>query len=213
MIRIYCDFDGTITNRDSIVFLTEKFGGGERFRRNVFEQIVSGRLTVYQAIKAELATVQVSWAEAATALKSSIQVDPSFSRLVGWSREQSYYLAVVSSGMVPVINLFLGDLDIPVFAHQVEVTEGGWQYRIDPSMQKTELLGRLPESDRVIYVGDGTSDVEVVSLVDLLFATSYLAGYCEKNQIPFIPFDNFEDVLRRLQELKERGQPPFSEES
>lgn len=212
MIRIYCDFDGTITNRDSIVFLTEKFGGGESFRQDIFQKITSGRLTVFQAIEAELSTVQVSWAEAAGALRSNIEVDPTFRKFVEWSREREHYLAVVSSGMFPVIDLFLADLNLPVFAHQVAVSESGWQYQQDPAMQKMELLGRLPSTDRVIYVGDGTSDVEVARMVDLLFATSYLATYCRDNEIPFIPFDSFEDVRRHLQGLEESAEFPFSRE-
>lgn len=212
MIRIYCDFDGTITSRDSIVFLTERFGGGEGFRQDIFKQIVSGQLTVFQAIEAELATVQVSWAEAASALRANIRVDPSFASFVDWSRERNYYLAVVSSGMLPVIELFLNSLNIPLFAHQVEVSQDGWQYHVDPPMQKTELLGRLPATDRVIYVGDGTSDVDVAPMVDLLFATSYLATYCRDHGIPFVPFENFEDVRRHLQGLEERGEFPFSQD-
>lgn len=210
MIRIYCDFDGTITNRDTIVFLTERFGGGESFRQDIFKRIVSGKITVFDAIDAEIATVQISWEEAVAALKNDIQVDPNFPDFVEWTKQHGYYIAVVSSGMRPVIDLFLGNLGIPIFAHQVKVSEEGWQYRFDPPMKKTELLGRLPESDPVVYVGDGTSDVEVVPMVDLLFATSYLAEYCTRNKIPFVPFDTFADVRKHLERLQAHGLAPFT---
>ena len=64
MLQIFSDFDGTITNRDSIVFLTETFGAGPNLRNDIFEQIKSGELTVYEAIERELATVTVPWEEA-----------------------------------------------------------------------------------------------------------------------------------------------------
>ena len=41
MLRVFCDFDGTITNLDSIVFLTERFGGGPDFRESILSKIVS----------------------------------------------------------------------------------------------------------------------------------------------------------------------------
>lgn len=210
MIRVYCDFDGTITNRDTIVFLTEKFGGGESFRQNIFKQIVSGKMTVFEAIDAEIASVRISWEEAVAALKDEIHVDPNFPNFVEWTNRHGFYLAVVSSGMRPVIDLFLGDLGIPIFAHQVKVSEKGWQYRFDPSMKKTELLNQVPKTDFVVYVGDGTSDVEVVPMVDLLFATSYLADYCTRNKIPFVPFDSFADVRSHLEGLQAYRPTPFT---
>lgn len=56
-MQIFCDFDGTITNRDSIVFLTEEFGGGEAFRLEVLDDIKTGRMNIFEAIERELATV------------------------------------------------------------------------------------------------------------------------------------------------------------
>ncbi len=125
MLQIFSDFDGTITSRDSIVFLTEEFGGGPNFRHDILGQIKSRELTVYEAIKRELATVTVSWEEAAQALKKHIHVDPSFSMFVRWCRRENYLLSVLSSGIKPVVSLFIGESGVPFFAHRVEMTATG----------------------------------------------------------------------------------------
>ena len=98
-MRIFCDFDGTITNRDSIVFLTEEFGEGVEFRVQILEEIKSGRVEVFEAIERELATVKVDWESAVERLSESVFMDPTFPGFVDWCKENDIPLTVVSSGM------------------------------------------------------------------------------------------------------------------
>ncbi len=204
MLQIFSDFDGTITSRDSIVFLTEEFGGGPNLRHDILGQIKSRELTVYEAIKRELATVTVSWEEAAQALKKHIHVDPSFPMFVRWCRREGYLLSVLSSGIKPVVSLFIGESGVPFFAHSVEMTATGWHYRRDESAEKKSILQRIKGTAKVVYIGDGTSDVEAIPYVDLLFAKGYLAEHCQQEGIPHNPFQSFLDVQQRLEEMFSR---------
>ena len=199
MFQIFSDFDGTITNRDTIVFLTEEFGGGPNVRQDIFEQIKSGELTVYEAVKRELATITVSWDEAAQALKQHIHVVPSFPMFVRWCRREGYLLSVLSSGIKPVVSLFIGELGVPFFAHRVEMTATGWHYRRDQSADKRSILRRIKGTRKVVYIGDGTSDIEAIPYVDLLFAKGYLAEHCQQEKIPYTPFQSFLDVQQSLE--------------
>ena len=106
MLRVFCDFDGTITDRDSIVFLTESFGDGPDFREDVLLRIVSGEITVFEAIEHELATVRVQWEEALGVLLAEIRIDPFFESFVEWCRDQGVPLSILSSGMRPVVEAF-----------------------------------------------------------------------------------------------------------
>ncbi len=201
MLQIFSDFDGTITSRDSIVFLTETFGAGSNLRNDIFEQIKSGKLTVYEAIKRELATVTVPWEEAAQALKKHIQVDPGFPMFVRWCRREGHLLSVLSSGIQPVVSLFIEEFGVPFFAHQVEMTATGWHYRRDQSANKTSILQKIKGTAKIVYIGDGTSDVEAIPYVDLLFAKGYLAEHCQQEGISHHPFQTFLEVQQRLEEL------------
>ena len=52
----------------------------------------------------------------------------------------------------------------------------------------------------MFYAGDGISDFEAASQADLLFAHRTLAQECDRNNIPFRPFTDFQDMLLAVQE-------------
>ncbi len=202
MTSVFCDFDGTITTRDTIVFLTERFGAGHGFRSGVLSRIKSGEWSVFEAIEHELATVTISWEEAVQALKANIKVDEFFEEFVAWCHKRSLRIQVVSSGMRPVVELFVGHLGLEIYAHPVTITPQGWHYRPDTAVMKIPVLEEARRhTERLIYVGDGTSDVCAIPYVDDLFAKRYLAEYCEANKVPYVPFDTFRDVQQSLEAL------------
>ena len=202
MLRIFSDFDGTVTSHDSIVFLTEVFGGGPEYRRDILKRFERGELDLFQIIEQELASVKVPWEEAARALKERISVDPEFPAFVDWCRGQRYPLSVVSSGIQRVVALFIGHLGVPFFAHPVEFRPEGWRYRRDRRSDKEELLRKARSDERkIVYIGDGISDISVLGHTDWLFAKSRLARYCSENGISFFPFDSFHEVRERLERL------------
>ena len=204
MISVFCDFDGTITSYDSIVFLTERFGGGPGYRSDALSRIKSGEWSVYDAIEHELASVTISWEEAVQVLRASIKVDSFFEDFVSWCHERSLRIQVVSSGMRPVVELMIGHLGLEIYAHPVTISTQGWHYQPDATVMKDVVLKEARQhAERLIYVGDGTSDVCAIPYVDDLFAKRYLADYCEANGVPYIPFDNFDDVQRELECLIE----------
>ena len=198
MWQIFCDFDGTITSRDSIVFLTEYFGAGTSYRVDILEAFKDGRLTITELIEQELKTVRATWEEAEIALKANISVDPSFPVFIDWCKRQGYSLTVVSSGMRPILDLFIGDLGIPCFAHSVDISPQGWHYSREKENDKEVILGAAKQNGSLIYVGDGTSDVSAIPFAEILFAKSYLAEYCNQHEISFVPYDTFDDVRQRL---------------
>lgn len=197
--QLFVDFDGTITSRDSIVFLTERFGAGAEFRLDVLDGITSGRMTVFEAIRREMQTVRASWEEAVAALQAEIRMDPHFPGFVDWCRRKELEVTVVSSGLRPVVDLFLNGLEVERYAHPVEITPDGWLYRHDPSLNKERLLGAAQSDGPIVYIGDGTSDVAAIPFTRRLYAKSYLAEYCRDRDLPFVPYETFADVRIDLQ--------------
>lgn len=202
LMQVFCDFDGTITQRDTIVFLTEELGAGPEFRSQALQEIQSGAISVYEAIGRELATVTATWPEASQRLLEEIEIDPAFPEFVEWCRSRGWPLVVVSSGIEAVLQLYLRDLDVPLYAHPVEFSPDGWVYRRRADVNKESLLkAARKKPGEIVYVGDGTSDVQVIPYVDRLFAKAYLADYCSKNRIVYERFQTFRDVQRRLGRL------------
>ncbi len=197
-MEILCDFDGTITEQDTIVFLTERFGSGPAFRQEVVRQIKAGRMRVAEAVRREMATVRLSWREAAEIIQEEIRLDPSFEDFVEWCRGSGHKLSVVSAGLEPVVQLLLGRFGLPIYAHPVECNPDGWVYRRNENHNKVKLIKEALRRDRVVFIGDGTSDVPAAPLADQLFAKGYLAEHCRQAGVPFHEFEILEDVRRIL---------------
>ena len=51
---------------------------------------------------------------------------------------------------------------------------------------------------KVIYIGDGISDLCVAEQADVVFARDSLARHCDRSGIPFTPFEDFFQVLEAL---------------
>ncbi len=203
-VQVFSDFDGTITTRDTIVFLTEKHGRGPQFRNQMLNEIKTGRMTVFEVIERELETVTLSWPEARESLLRNIEIDPSFAPFVKWSRSVRLPLSVVSSGLEPTVRVFVGDYGLPIHAHPVECALEGWRYRVRESSLKSVVLSLAKKEGKVVYIGDGTSDVDAIPFADVLFAKSYLGEYCRRNNVPYEPFQTFSDVHERLQAYLEK---------
>ena len=208
MWQVFCDFDGTITNRDSIVFLTERFGAGTGFRRDIVEAFKQGRLTITELIEQELGTVRATWEQAEAALKANISVDPSFPEFVDWCRKNGHSLTVLSSGMMPVLDLFIGDMGIPRFAHSVDISPQGWRYHRNKANDKEVILEKAKKEGSLIYIGDGTSDVSAIPFAEILFAKSFLAEYCNDHEVDFFPYESFDDVRQVLSSATSKESTP-----
>jgi len=57
----------------------------------------------------------------------------------------------------------------------------------------------------VIYVGDGRSDFEGAERADTVFAHSFLAEECQRQEVAFRPFTHFGEVLETTRELMGRA--------
>ena len=205
MVEIFTDFDGTLTDGDSIVFLTRKFGCGEVHQNNLLSRYQRGEIDEFELIREELATVRISWSEAAQVLTRNISLDSSFFNFLSWCRSHCYPISVVSSGIQQVVSLFIGELGIPFFAHPVEVTDNGWLYQKNENCEKSSILRKARSRASIVYIGDGISDIRAVPYADVLFAKCRLAQYCREKSIPFFPFVSFQDVQEKLDNLIEEG--------
>ena len=196
---IFCDFDGTITNLDTIVFLTENAGADPALREQTLPKIVTGEWTVYEAIEIQMKNLHLSWKEAVSLLTSEVHIDPSFEDFVKWAHGRQIAVKVVSSGMLPIIDLFIGHLNLETYAHPVQIRREGWRYTPDPKRMKVAVLQKARESYKpLIYVGDGTSDVCALPFADFVFAKRYLAEHCKEYEIPYFSFDSFTEIQSEL---------------
>ncbi len=208
-LLIACDFDGTITQRDTLHVIVEAFG--ERALWDEIEpRLHSGAISVEQALQAEFDTVRADPAAVLALVAAQAPVRTGFSDFVAWARREGHELLVCSNGFRCVIDPVLeraGAGHLPVVANDARFTRSGTTILWDQRGDRCELCDRPckrgPLAARsngrpVVLIGDGISDRCAAGMADVVFARDRLARDLAAQARHFTPFEDFHDVRAAL---------------
>jgi 2,3-diketo-5-methylthio-1-phosphopentane phosphatase len=207
--HIYSDFDGTITETDTLVFLATRLGGGARMVEAIGRLIGEGKLSLRDGIAAEMRSIRKPFAEAERLLRAEVRIDAGFEPLASWLREKQIPLTVLSAGFHQIIDLFIPRDEFPdleILANNLRPNEEvGWQCEFrDGTDWGHDKAGPLKEARRrgeyVVFIGDGLSDRAAASAADEVFAKHALAEYCRERGINCHEYQTFNEILKRLKE-------------
>ena len=199
-MRLVLDWDGTVTERDTLDLVLQEFGDAEIYER-VEHELDAGTMTLNEVISAEFATVTVPLEQAVAFVVEHARVRAGFAELARAQRP-----LVVSSGFHELIEPVLereGVLGaVELRANRVEARPDGW--RIEFRVSETcEVCGEpckrsdLPEGD-VVYAGDSHSDYCASLAADRVFATGNLARWLERRGVAFTPLTDFHGFATAL---------------
>jgi 2-hydroxy-3-keto-5-methylthiopentenyl-1-phosphate phosphatase len=207
--HIFSDFDGTITETDTLVFLATRLGGGAQMVEAIGRLISEGNLSLRDGIAAEMRSIRKPFAEAERLLREEIRIDPGFAPLARWLGEKKIPLTVLSAGFHQIIDLFISRDEFPdleILANNLRPNEEiGWQCEFrDGTDWGHDKARPLDEARRrgeyVIFIGDGVSDQAAAEAADEVFAKHALAEYCRERGINCHEYQSFNDILKWLQE-------------
>lgn len=213
---IFCDFDGTLTDRDTIDLLVEHHLGTE-YRRQVTRRLLSGQATIRQVLTEEFGELRITPEEIAAFLLERVRVDPHLQDLIAYARERQYPLMVLSSGMDAMIHPLLGaaGCEVPVRCNRLVRDHGTEEPRLriefrddsDNGHDKAAVLRQARQDGyEVVYLGDGLTDVACAGVADVLFARRQLETYCQREGIRYYPLEGCMDVIEYLRR-QEAAQP------
>ena len=199
VVRVVLDWDGTVTERDTLELVVERFGDLATYRRTGV--LMGHSITHDEALARSFATVRAPLAEVVGWLLATIRLRRGFHELVARHRP-----LIVSSGFHELIDPVLGQarVDVEVLANRVEARADGWRI-VSRQRRSCAVCGEpckraaLPHGD-IVYVGDGYSDRCAALSATRVFATGALARYLAEHGIPYEPFEDLRDVLDGLSE-------------
>jgi 2-hydroxy-3-keto-5-methylthiopentenyl-1-phosphate phosphatase len=192
------DWDGTITERDSLLAVLEEFGDWEECQR-LGELLFAGKVTLREEIERQFATVTAPLDEVVAWTVENVRVRPGLPELA------ALHPVVVSSGFHELIDPVLARerVSIDLHANNVEASPDGWS-PIWRELPVCTICGQpckrsdLPANGQVVYVGDGYSDRCAALAADRVFARRGLAAYLDEQGIPYEPFDDLHQVAAAL---------------
>lgn len=189
--------------------LIERYSPNESWRdwENAWAQ---GRLAARECLHLQVENMRVS-REALLADVAMVRIDPAFAEIVDWARCHGVHVCIVSDSFVPLIRHMLasnGIDGVPVIANDLHFSGADRLVasfpHCDPAVvcsanAKARHLAPYRATSRLLYTGDGHSDVDAALAADVVFAKATLARELDERGVPFYPFDSLEPVLAYLE--------------
>ena len=208
---VQCDFDGTITQEDVSFQLLDAFADGDW--RQLLDQYRQNKISVGAFNSRAFTMVNADKRTLIDFVRRNAEIRDGLPELLSCCRRKGFQFVIVSNGLDFYIDTILRDMEIEnieVFAAQTRFGSQGIEAKyIGPDGQELqsdfkEVYTRLflSRGYRVIYVGNGTSDVLPARLANLIFATGELLGRCQEMKLNYIPFFDLTDVAEGLELLR-----------
>jgi len=207
---VQCDFDGTITEEDTSFFLLDAFAQGDW--RRLLQEYKEHKISVGEFNTRAFAMVKADKPTLLEAIKGKVKVRAGLHELVNYCLRRGFRLVIVSNGLDFYIEATLKDLglkNIEVHAAQASFRPEGMevQYvgpdgkRLEDGFKEAYIESFLKLGYKVIYVGNGDSDIAPAKYAHHVFATGELLAYCREHNLKYKPFENFIDAVRELELL------------
>lgn len=209
-IKIYCDFDGTITKKDL---------GDDIFKRQISIEPENSNL------KSSKINIYDYWHKLCSKLPKGLtireliegideyEIDEYFKDFLNYCYESSIEIEIVSDGfdayIVPILEKYKIDLKlscnhliecdgqiVPRFKNASESCKC-----FSANCKRNYVLNNTQVDTLKIYIGDGYSDYCAAQHCDVIFAKKSLATFCNENSLPHHNYKTFFDVKRVLKQL------------
>jgi len=214
--KIFVDFDGTISEKDIGREMFSRFGDPAKE-----EELVRGwmnySIKATDAWKGTCDTVLNFDHDVFDKFLKNIKIDPGFRNFVTHCNQNNYELKILSDGFDYYINKFMkqeGYGNLEILSNKLSFGKGNELMPSFPftdeectycaNCKRNHILNFSSEEDYTVYVGDGFTDFCPSQFCDFIFAKNSLLRYCEMNRITFFPYSTFNDVIKKLDELKEK---------
>jgi 2-hydroxy-3-keto-5-methylthiopentenyl-1-phosphate phosphatase len=207
---VQCDFDGTVTEKDVAYLLLEAFADGDYSQ--LVADYMAGRMTVGSFNSRAFAMIKQDKPTLLDFVRRTVKIRDGFHELLDYCRRWGLRFVIVSNGLDFYINTILADIGvrgIEVFAAKTEFAPDGLRPRyigpdgveLDSDFKETHTRLFLSQGYRVVYIGDGLSDITAARQAYHIFACGQLLGLCKDIDLDCTPFNDLYDVVRGLEVL------------
>ncbi len=206
---VICDFDGTITRRDTSILLLEKFAPGRY--EHLEELYHKGEWSLKQTSLEEFRLLRQPRAVLEAYVRENTEFDPDFPRFVALCREKGVGIAVASEGLDFYIETILGMMGLADLEYFGDLSAFGEVLLEDVFFPhwnpdcgkcgtcKVKIIQDYQElGHRVTFIGEGRTDRHAAQVADRVFAKGLLRDYCTENGIECETYEGFRDIIEKM---------------
>ena len=220
-LKVYVDFDGTITRHDVGNVMFRTFGG------LVCDTLVAryreGEIGARECFLGEAAAMGRFRVQELNAFLDSQEIDSSFAGLVDFCGSAGIELRILSDGLSYYVERILarhGLAAVPFFANtltlmdwnddgtaraEIAFPHGDAECARCACCKRNIMLASAGDDDVLCLVGEGFSDQCPARYADIVFAKDSLQTYCQRENISYYPYATFDDVTARVRLLMSRA--------
>jgi 2-hydroxy-3-keto-5-methylthiopentenyl-1-phosphate phosphatase len=207
---VQSDFDGTVTEEDISFLLLDAFAQGDW--RRLLRDYKEHRISVGEFNTRAFAMVKADKHRLLESLQGNVKVRAGFHELVSYCLEEGLRLVIVSNGLDFYIKAVLKELglaDLEVYAAQASFHPTGMKVRyvgpdgerVNDGFKEGYIESFLRLGYRVIYIGNGDSDIAPAKHAHRVFATGDLLAYSKENNLNCKSFKDFREVVEDLEQM------------
>lgn len=207
---IVSDFDGTITKKDTLSKFLEDYADPRWL--DIENDWIDGKFGSQECLVKQFALVPNLSPALVDEFLNTIEIDEGFIPFCNKAREKGIPVVVLSDGLDYFINKILEKYGLDYInvitnhAYFNEYDKFIIEFPNDSSKCsnhagtcKCKVVKNLKKLyKKVYYVGDGTSDFCVSKEPNVVFAKSSLAQHCRKNNIDYIEYSTYKDIMEEI---------------
>jgi len=202
--KIYFDFDNTISCGDVLDEIPKRFTVDKKWLA-LEAAWQKGRIGSKECLAGQLRSVRVTRKTLVRYLKK-VKIDPYFKRLYFFLKQKGFHPVILSDSFTLIIREVLknnGLKGLPIYANGIRFAGDrlipSFPYSKGPcggcgNCKASHLLKKREKGVKIMFVGDGLSDLCAVDNADIVFAKETLLAYMKKRHKPCVPFDHLGNV-------------------
>jgi 2,3-diketo-5-methylthio-1-phosphopentane phosphatase len=219
-LKVFCDFDGTITKHDVWENSLARFIRNRERYGEILDDFYSLRIGAQECNRRLLEIIEDFNFDEFHKYLDAEELDDYFKEFVEYCKVKDMDLFVVSGGFEYYINYIFKreGIDVKYFCSSLKFDpiEGTGNHKLSCEFPYADENCPLCETSKrnilinntndlydevSVYIGDSVSDYCVVNYADIVFAKGRLASFCWKNNITYFEYFSFKDVMNKLDKL------------
>jgi hypothetical protein len=209
--RLFIDFDNTISCGDVLDSVIETFAVGNR-AQELEREWASGKIGAKECLDGQLRSIKAT-PKALTDHLATVTIDSGFSKILELTTEHKIETAILSDNFDLILSPILERLGlshVPCYSNHLErngdyFTPSFPYWNKDcPSCahcKKTHFIPRNKDKRKVVYIGDGRSDICPSLNSDIVFAKDSLLSYLINTGVSCLPYHDLGQVAKLITTL------------
>ncbi len=212
-IKVFCDFDGTITEKDNIISIMKKFAPPEW--AGLKDKVLSQEMSIQEGVGRMFSLLPSTLKEDIVEfILENGRIRAGFQEFVDYLKEENIPLYIVSGGIdffvKPVLEKY-GPFEA-VFCNASDFSGEKinilWPYSCDDECKnncgccKPSIMRKLETGDAFkIVIGDSVTDLEAAKQADLVIGRDLLLDKSKEMNLNYRAFETFYDCIAVLKNI------------